>query len=235
VWGMDIFNEYLKGKRFILYTDHKPLEKLGHLHSKMLNRLQTALLEHDFVIQYKKGSNMPANYLSRLPGAEETIANISAFDPFQADLYELQMKDEELQILQTFMTKNEWPSQLSKQEQNYYKILVDKVFQDKNKIVWMRLDNFQYPRTALYLPSQYRKEAMCEAHDRILGGHNATHKTYLKISTSYYWPKMIQDIERHKNFCLRCQQRKKSTNKRTPLAPLPIPDHPNLRIHADLF
>ncbi len=33
----------------------------------------------------------------------------------------------------------------------------------------------------------------------------------------------------------RCQQRKKSTNKKTPLAPLPIPDRPNLRIHADLF
>jgi len=49
---------------------------------------------------------------------------------------------------------------------------------------------------------------MCEAHDRIYGGHNATHKTYLKISTSYYWPKMIQDIEKHKNFCLRCQQQK---------------------------
>jgi hypothetical protein len=50
VWGMDFFNEYLKGKRFILYTDHKLLEKLGLLHSKMLNRLQTALQEHDFVI-----------------------------------------------------------------------------------------------------------------------------------------------------------------------------------------
>ncbi len=58
---MDFFNKYLKGKRFILYTDHKPLEKLGHLHSKTMNGLQTALLEHDFVIQYKKGSNMPAD------------------------------------------------------------------------------------------------------------------------------------------------------------------------------
>jgi hypothetical protein len=44
VWGMNFFNEYLKGKRFILYTDHKPLEKLGHLQRKTLNRLQTALL-----------------------------------------------------------------------------------------------------------------------------------------------------------------------------------------------
>jgi hypothetical protein len=41
---------------------------------------------------------------------------------------------------------------------------------------------------------------MCRAHDGVFGGHNATHKTYLNISTSYFWPKMKQDIERHKNF-----------------------------------
>jgi transposase InsO family protein len=35
--------------------------------------------------------------------------------------------------------------------------------------------------------------------------------------------------------CLRCQQSKKSTNKRTLLAPLLILDRPNLWIHADLF
>jgi hypothetical protein len=119
VWGMDFFNKYLKGKRFILYTDHKPLKKLGHLHSKTLNRLQTALLEHDFVIQYKKGSNMPADYLSRLPGAQENIASISAFDPFQVDLYELQMQDEILHGIQTFRNTNQWPPTISKQDQAY--------------------------------------------------------------------------------------------------------------------
>jgi hypothetical protein len=34
---MGNFNEYLKGKKFIPYTDHKPLEKLVHLHSKTMN------------------------------------------------------------------------------------------------------------------------------------------------------------------------------------------------------
>jgi hypothetical protein len=63
VWGMDIFNEYLKGKQFVLFTDHKPLEKMGYLHTKTMNWLQAALLEHDFVIQYKKGAIMPADYL----------------------------------------------------------------------------------------------------------------------------------------------------------------------------
>jgi hypothetical protein len=93
VWGMDHFNEYLKGKKFILYTDHKPLEILGHLQSKTINRFQTALLEHDFIIQYKKGSNMPADYLSRLPASttESTSENVIAtFHPFQTDLPDLQ-------------------------------------------------------------------------------------------------------------------------------------------------
>ncbi len=165
VWGMDFFNEYLKGKRFIPYTDHKPLEKLGHLHSKMLNRLQTVLLEHDFVIQYKKGSNMSADYLSRLLGAKEMIASISAFDPFQADLYKLQMQDEVLQGIQMFRSTNQWPQIIPKQDHAYYTAMIDKLFQDKNKVVWVRLSDFNYPRTALYLPSRYRKEAMYEAHD----------------------------------------------------------------------
>jgi Integrase zinc binding domain len=113
--------------------------------------------------------------------------------------------------------------------------MIDKLFQDKNKGVWVRLNDFNYPRTALYLPTRYKKEAMCKAHNSILGGHNAAHKTNLKISTYFFWPKMRQDIDHHQTFCLWCQQRKKSTNKRTPLAPLPIPDHPNLQIHTDLF
>jgi hypothetical protein len=143
---------------------------------------------------------MPADYLPRLPGAKETIASISAFDPFQADLYELQMKDEILQGVQTFRNTNQWPPTIPKQDCSYYTAMIDKLFQDKNKVVWV--SDFNYPRMALYLPSRYRKEAMCEAHDSILGGHNAAHKTYLKISTSYFWPKMRQDFEHHQKFCL---------------------------------
>ncbi len=45
---------------------------MGHLHTKTMNRLQAALLEHDFIIQYKKGEIMPADYLSRIPGAKNS-------------------------------------------------------------------------------------------------------------------------------------------------------------------
>jgi len=73
---------------------------------------------------------MLALNLSRLSGAKETLANISAFDPFQAGLFDLQMQYDDFQMLMTFMTKNEWPPNLSRQDQIYFKNLAEKAFQD---------------------------------------------------------------------------------------------------------
>jgi hypothetical protein len=42
-------------------------------------------------------------------------------------------------------------------------------------------------------------------------------------------------VLKHTQTCLCCQQRKTAKQKNQPLAPLPIPDTPNSRIHADLF
>jgi hypothetical protein len=126
---MDVFNEYLRGKQFILFTDHKPLEKLGHLHTKMLNRLQAALLEHDFVVQYKKGITMPADYLSRLPSfSQETKNEIPAFDPFQHDLPQLQNQDPDLQAIFQFIKTGNWFPHLSKRQIRTLATLAPKVF-----------------------------------------------------------------------------------------------------------
>ena len=65
IWAMEHFDTHLRGRHFTLFTDHQPLEKLGKVHTKTLNRLQEAMLTFDFEIVYKKGSEMPANFLSR--------------------------------------------------------------------------------------------------------------------------------------------------------------------------
>jgi len=65
VWGIDHFYHHLRGRRFLLFTDHKPLEKLGSVHTRTLHRIQEAMMEFDFEIHYKKGEEMPADFLSR--------------------------------------------------------------------------------------------------------------------------------------------------------------------------
>ena len=77
IWGMDHFATNLRGRKFTLITDHWPLEKLGKVHTKTLNQLQEVMNTYDFDIIYKKGSEMPADYLSRnhLVGLFNTTAN----------------------------------------------------------------------------------------------------------------------------------------------------------------
>ncbi len=65
--GNDHFGTYLCGRKFTLITDHRRLEKLGKVHTKTLNLnwQQEVMNTFDFDIIYKKGSEMPADYLSR--------------------------------------------------------------------------------------------------------------------------------------------------------------------------
>jgi hypothetical protein len=127
-----------------------------------------------------------------------------------------------------FRTKGEWPAHVTKADGNYLQNLAAKLYQDVNKIVWIRLDDYKCPRTALFLPEKFRKMALCEAHNHQFGGHNAALKTYIRLTSSYYWPRIYSDILWHTKTCLRCQQRKSSTDKPPPLHPLPMPDQPNI-------
>jgi hypothetical protein len=109
------------------------------------------------------------------------------------------------------------------------------MFHNKDGLIWVRVTDYKYLRTALLLPRKYQKEALCEAHNSIFGGHNATLKTYIKITSSYYWLGIYSDIKTHMQTNLTCQQQKRLPTKLTPLAPLPISERLNWRIHADLF
>jgi hypothetical protein len=54
-WGFDHFSTFLRGQKFILYTHHKPLEKLGKVHIKTLCRLNQYMNTYNFEIRHKKG------------------------------------------------------------------------------------------------------------------------------------------------------------------------------------
>jgi hypothetical protein len=56
-WGMDNFNEYLKGSKFMLYKDLITEPSLGTTQVKTLNRLKTAMSEHNFETRNRQKSN----------------------------------------------------------------------------------------------------------------------------------------------------------------------------------
>ena len=224
IFGMETFDVYLRGRKFLLFTDHKPLEKLGKVHSKTLNRLQQMMNSFDFEIIYKKGSEMPADFLSR-----------NAVDAIGLDLTSFaleQDKDEFLRALRLFLLNRALP-----QNENLARLVTrsadDCFVQDG--VVWKRLDKQHNFRPVLLTPPHLKNKIISEAHGQELSGHFGVLKTKEKILDSYFWPNMENDISDHLQKCHKCQMTKPNRNPPQLLTPLPQCTEPNQRIHADLF
>ncbi len=58
---------------------------------------------------------------------------------------------------------------MTRADGNYFQNLAAKLYQDANNIIWIQLDDYKYPRTALFLLEKFRKMALCEAHNHQFG------------------------------------------------------------------
>ena len=226
IWGMEHFSTYLRGRHFTLYTDHKPLEKLGKVHTKTLNRLQEAMNTFDFKIVYKKGSEMPADYLSR-----NLVASISWNKEEFAAAQEQSIL---IKALKNFLLNGELPKE--EQLQGLVRHFGSDCFVEDD-LVWRRVKRtFEPSRVVLFLPKVLMNKVLEDAHGHLLSGHDGIYKTKERIFQCFYWPGMDKDIGEHLSTCHKCQERKGKTPAGPALlTPLPQCSEPNQRIHADLF
>ena len=225
-WGIDHFEVYLRGRKFVIYSDHRPLEKLSCVHDKTLNRLKQKMNEFDFIIQYKKGSEMPADFLSR-----NVLEEIQIFTP---QLPQLQADDEFAHAVFSFLQKGKLPTDARKAA--YVAKIAPSCFLEDN-ILWRRLQRHGAPaRTVLVVPKALTNELIHETHGAILAGHEGITKTKERLLQSYFWPAMDADIAQHIAACQRCQARRKDVRPvHNLLTPLPQCTALNQRVHMDLF
>ena len=226
VWAMEHFDTYLRGRKFTLFTDHRPLEKLATVHKKTLNRLQEAMLEYDFKIVYKNGSEMPADFLSR-----NILASIDVFDD---DLPRLQAEDYFIKTVSDYMHHQKLPT--NKKQAAHVQIVGKECFLD-NGIIWRRLTRYdEQARSVLLLPQVLANDIVQEAHGQILTGHDGIAKTKERILQSYYWPNIDKDVTLHIRSCQRCQTRRVDHRPKPHLlTPLPQCSEMNQRVHVDLY
>ena len=225
-WGIDHFSVYLKGRKFTLYTDHKPLEKLSTVHTKTLNRLQQAMNEHDFVICHKPGLEMPADFLSR------NVASISSV--LDTDLKLLQSQDVFASSLIDFIKLGTLPADPLRA--HYVQKIAPSCFFEKD-VLWRRISRHNMPhRNVLILPLVLADELIHDSHSSLLSGHEGITRTKERILQSYFWPNMEDKIGQHVTSCERCQARRTTDRPRPPLlTPMPQCTALNQRIHIDLM
>ena len=225
-WGIQHFDVHLRGRKFVVYSDHRPLEKLSLVHNKTLNRLQEIMNEYDFIIQYKNGKEMPADFLSR-----NVIAEI---DIFSNDIPKLQHADEFATAIKKFLQNGSLPA--DKPKAAYIARIAPTCFMRHN-MLWRRIHRHDMPqRTVLIVPKSLTATLLAETHGNPLTGHEGATKTKERLLQSYFWPAMDKEILALVNSCKTCQARR-TDDKPKPhiLTPLPQCTAMNQRVHFDLF
>jgi hypothetical protein len=161
----------------------------------MLNWLQEIMNTYDFDIVYKKGSEMPADYLSR-----NLVAAIS-WDALA--LQQAQNANPLLKALKNFHLNKELPH--DPKCQSLIKLFANDCFIE-NDIVWCPIKRqFEPSRVVIFLPVLLKQEALVDAHGNQLIGHHGIYKTKGQLLQCFYWPGMDADIANHLKACHRCQ------------------------------
>jgi transposase InsO family protein len=210
VWSITYYRPYLYGQKFTVLTDHiaiKVLKTTKELDGK-LARWALKLQPYDFTIEYKPGKNHTnVDTLSRLyePATIYTLGTIELHD-----FRKQQRQDPELRIIIDYLENQTLP--LTDQE-------VDYVLQQSTMHTMMdEILCFLGPPTEnqirklparMVVPYTLRQDLLYKYHNDPWSGHLSMKRTYGKLATKYYWPRMYSDTNDWIKNCTDCATKKR--------------------------
>ena len=253
LYGMRQFEHYLKGKKFFLYSDHKPLQHVNKTHSKTLNRLQLLMSEMFPVIKHVSGKdNSVADYLSRYHVEEPTAdvkPQVAALWSHRAlSLEEIDCSPRRIQMLQAAdpligpILQSLKPAMANSTVAHPTCVDVKGIPRPVtivNDILYVKpalRKGFTLDKGFLIVaPQSMIPEIVKESHNSALAGHGGIFKTMEDIRARFWWPSMEHDVAQHLKACDTClKTTNKGKPKKPPMSPLPLPSKPQERIHIDL-
>jgi hypothetical protein len=130
-----------------------------------MNRLQLAMMDFDFKIRYKKGSEMPADFLLR------SFTEINAISALDIDWVHEQEKDNLSTLIKESLNK-EWTYKFPmpewyKKAENLAKMAIL-----RNNVIWIKKDG----KRMIYVPYSTRKDLLFAVHRDLLTGHDGFQK-----------------------------------------------------------
>ena len=261
IYGMECFHHLLVGRRFYLYSDHKPLCKLSTTHTKTLNRLQLKMEEMHPVIRHVEGKfNTVADFLSRYHGMNVGIGNdkydaarvanavaiashhsaaLCVVDASPFRIRQLQREDPALRELIDRASPAcrgstfATPLMTTLAGVRSPMTIIEGILyvQPSPRKGFITKEHL---RTAA--PTPMRPEIMHEAHNSLFGGHAGAFKTAERLKEQFWWPSMNADIATHVANCTTCNRAtKKGALPPAPMQNLPQCTAPGQRLHVDLF
>ncbi|GFV79648.1 retrovirus-related Pol polyprotein from transposon 412 [Trichonephila clavipes] len=185
--ALNFFRPFLLGRKFKVFTDHKPLA--GFLSNKnpssKILRWKLALEEFNYDIHYIRGSlNSVADHLFRC------VNNITIALPDSKDLINMQREDSVLSTIIQKIDQNDVSPQIS----NYF-INGEGLLCHLSKRP-SRSPRSNTTRKQVCIPHCLKAKILESVHSEY-GGHLKFFKTYHRLSENFFWHNMYKDT---KNF-----------------------------------
>lgn len=218
VFALKNFRHFLLGRKFLVYSDHRPLQWLStKSDNSRLCRWSLALQEFDFEICYRPGKeNQAADALSRK--IYETCTMPVDYPVETEELIRAQKEDPIVNRLMQFKQNETKPSKEFKHREaraliNSWNDLM--VLDGLLKKKWYFEDGVEKKKFK-WVPvigESLRKRILNQFHDVPTAGHHGVEKTYGRMKTEVYWPFMYRDVLKYCKQCSVCQQEKLHTVK----------------------
>lgn len=233
-FGVKKFSQYLLGKKFKLFSDHKPLtnifgSKCGipTMAAGRLQRWAIFLSNYDFDIEYIKGVNNQADIFSRCPLPtdifEEELSYINFFNTNNTSLVDFNfikdetLKDEHISRIIKFCLVG-WPNKIESDDLIFFKKRHELTIEE-GILMW---------GYRVVVPSICRAKILLDMHSDHMGIVKLKHL----VRSYVWWPKIDSDIEQLINNCTVCLLNRNLPNKVEPKAWITCSE-PFSRIHID--
>ena len=237
VFRVKRFHQYLYGRRFVIYSDHKPLKHLfsedrpvPQLASARIQRWAHLLSAYDYSIAYRPGSDHAnADLLSRLPLPEapdqvpvlgDTILLMDTLEGTPVTASHIRTWTSHDQVLSTVLQKVQqgWKGPTDDVLQPYAR-RKDKLSVQDGCILW---------GNRVIVPPQGRSKVIDELHE----GHPGMTRMKQLARSFVWWPGIDKDLEERVKSCDQCQ-RTRGAPTVAPLHPWEWPGRPWTRVHVD--
>lgn len=222
VEGVRVFDPYVYGRRFKIYTDHRPLTYVFKRKTKSprLSRYAHDLSHYQYELLYKQGA---VNHVPDLLSRPCAAVDITQMDP--AKLKEAQMADPLWSEVISYLQEKSLPKKRLPLALSEFELQQDVLYHTRHLP----------DRTIhqLVVPQSLRAMALKLAHGPPLAAHPGVHRTYLNLRNMFYFPNMLKESRLYVQACETCQRRRGNTQK-APLESLSAAKFPMERVSADI-
>jgi hypothetical protein len=195
VWACEHFEQFIKGSRPLIYSDHKSLEHLTSLNSPKIKRWAMRLSEFNPLVTHISGENNNiADWLSRAVPEDDEDNGITE-KMYAPNAWHAAHETEELFSLPK-------PQDMADESKR------DEAELPPGTLDWY--DNVAYGRKSrkIYIPKKYRVQLLLWFHTSRFGGHQGVTRTVNRLRKYVWWPNLQLSVVDFINACPVCNSLK---------------------------